>query len=118
MYSLTTKIIRKVQADGNRVFIANEGKGDYGIFTNQAGTLVISFWPAPFGGMNFATSHKALDNCNIGQGVMIAEDKYDVDKINTTEYLNRNTMVPNDRRPKTLKEHLEFYKSSHYKEIL
>ena len=116
MNSLTVQIMRKAQTDGNRVFIAEDGKGDYGIFTNQEGTQVVSFWPAPFGGMNFATCHKALDNSNMGQGVLIAEARYDMDKINTTAFLNRN-VVTDHTRPKTLTEHLKLYESSHYKEI-
>jgi len=116
MKALTMQIAHKAQLDGNRVFIADDGKGDYGIITNQSGTLVVSFWPAPFGGMNFATCHKALRNSNIGQGTIIAEDRYDMDKINTTAYLERN-IVTDISRPKTLAEHLAFYKSSNYKEI-
>lgn len=116
MNNLVIQLIRKAQADGNRVFIAEDGKGDYGIFTNQEGTRVVSFWPAPFGGMNFATSYKALNNSNIGQGELIAEARYDMDKINTTAFLNRN-VVTDMHRPKTAKEHMTYYKSSNYKEI-
>ena len=116
MNSLTIQLIHKAQADGNRVFIAEDGKGDYGIFANQEGTRVVSFWPAPFGGMNFATCHKATANYNEGQGELIAEARYDMNKINTTAFLNRN-VVTGTHRPKTLAEHLEFYKSSKYKEI-
>ena len=116
MNALTVKIVRKAQLDGNRVFVADDGKGDYGIFTNQDGSLVVSFWPAPFGGMNFATCHKALNNANIGQGVLIAEDRYNIENIDTNAYLRRN-IVTSDRRHKTLAEHLAFYKSSNYKEI-
>lgn len=116
MNSLTIQLIHRAQADGNRVFIAEDGKGDYGIFTNQEGTRVVSFWPAPFGGMNFATCHKALDNSNVGQGELIAEARYDMDKINTTTFLNRN-VVTDTHRPKTAAEHIAFYKSSNYKEI-
>lgn len=116
MKTLTMQVVHKAQLDGNRVFIADDGKGDYGIFTNQDGSLVVSFWPAPFGGMNFATCHKALDNSNIGQGVVIAEARYNMKNIDTNAYLRRN-IVSADRRPKTLAEHLAFYKSSNYKEI-
>lgn len=116
MNSLTVQIMRKAQVDGNRVFIADNGQGDYGIFTNQEGTQVVSFWPAPFGGMNFATCHKALDNSNVGQGELLAEARYDMLNINTTAFLNRN-IVTDHTRPKTLAEHLKFYKSSNYKEI-
>lgn len=116
MKTLTMQIAHKAQLDGNRVFIADDGKGDYGIITNQDGSLVVSFWSAPFGGMNFATSHKALNNSNIGQGVLIAENRYNMKNIDTNAYLRRN-IVASDRRPKTLAEHLAFYKSSNYKEI-
>lgn len=116
MNSLTVQIMRKAQADGNRVFIADDGKGNYGIFTNQEGTQVVSFWPAPFGGMNFATCHKCKPNINMGSGILIAEDRYDMDKTNTTAYLNRN-LTTDMHRPETLEEHLKNYKSSNYKEI-
>ena len=116
MNALTVQIIRKAQLDGNRVFIADDGKGDYGIITNQPGTLVVSFWPAPFGGMNFATSHKSNTTLRDGQGFLIAEDRYAIDTINTTAYLERN-ICRDGIRPKTLAEHLKYYESSHYKEI-
>ena len=115
MNTLTVQIMRKAQDDGNRVFIADEGKGNYGIITNQAGTQVVSFWPSPFGGMSFATCYKST-GANVGQGALIAEGRYNMDKINTTDYLNRN-VITEYHRPKTLTEHLEFYKSSHYKEM-
>ena len=116
MKTLTMQLAHKAQEDGNRVFIAEDGKGDYGIITDQMGTKVVSFWPAPFGGMNFATCHKAKDSKNAGQGILIAEDRYNMDKINTTAYLNRN-IATEYIRPKTLAEHLKFYESSRYKEI-
>lgn len=116
MNTLTMQIVHKAQLDGNRVFIAEDGKGDYGIFTNQDESAVVSFWPAPFGGMNFATCHKALHNTNVGQGELIAEDRYNMENLDTNAYLRRNVATP-DHRPKTLTEHLEFYKSSNYKEL-
>ena len=116
MNNLTVQIMRKAQLDGNRVFIADNGKGNYGIITNQAGTQVVSFWPSPFGGMSFATAYNSKGNINCGQGELIAEARYNMDKINTTDYLNRN-VITEHTYPKTLAEHLEFYKSSHYIEI-
>ena len=116
MKTLTMQIARKAQADGNRVFIADDGKGDYGLITTQSGSKCVTFWPAPFGGMNFATCHKCSPGVNMGGGILIAEDRYDMDSINTTVFLDRNVCTDN-HRPETLSEHLKNYASSHYKEI-
>ena len=116
MKTLTMQIARKAQADGNRVFIAEDGKGDYGLITTQEGDRCVTFWPAPFGGMNFATCHKCKPNVNMGSGILIAEARYNMNNINTTDYLNWNRINDN-HRPETLAEHLVNYKSSHYKEL-
>lgn len=118
MQDITRAVIHRAHEQSLRVFIADNGQGNYGVFCNQAGTSVVSFWPSPFGGMSFATCHKALNPTNLGQGVLIREGVTQkvIEKLNLTEYLNANRVYP-DRRPKTLKEHLEFYKRSNYKEI-
>lgn len=118
MQDITRAVINKAHEQSLRVFISDHGHGNYGVFSNQAGTSVISFWPSPFGGMSFATCHKALNPTRWGQGVLIREGVTQkvIEKLNLAEYLNRNIVYP-DRRPKTLEEHLEFYKSSNYKEV-
>lgn len=119
MKTIIMQLVRKAQSDGNRVFVANNGTGDYGLITNQDGTKVITFWPSDFDcGMSFATDYVAKNPTRFGQGEVIAQNRYEMDKINTTEYLNRNVWTP-DHRPKTLEEHLAFYQtSSKYREML
>ena len=84
MKTLTMQIAHKAQEDGNRVFIAEDGKGDYGLITTQEGDKCVTFWPAPFGGMNFATCHKCTPNVNMGSGILFAEARYNMNNINTS----------------------------------
>jgi hypothetical protein len=37
------EVARRALAEGLRVFLSHDGKGDYGFFTDQAGTRVVSF---------------------------------------------------------------------------
>ena len=120
MNELTRAVRDKALKLGLRVFISDEGKGNYGFFCNREGTRLISFWPGTFGGMNFATCHVAKQPSRLGQGQMLAEGLESIKKIHPLNMLERYEIISNneDVRPKTLKEQLAMYGiSSKYLEV-
>ena len=119
MNILVTKLINKTHKDNNRIFVAEDGKGDYGFITDQMGQVCVSFWPHPHGsGMNFATCHKSIAGVNCGTGDLIAENRCDMDNIPTNHFLMRNNVPSTAHRPVSMTEHLKEYKCCNHKEIL
>jgi len=114
MIELTKEVVEQAHKAGFRVFVADEGRGDYGVIKNSEG-LVMSFWPGPFGGMSFASCWKSKEPCkNAGQGGLIAEG---LCRFDIKELFKQYTMYESCT-PKTLQEHFKLYQdSSKYKEV-
>lgn len=117
LHEMTMTIKQKALQEGLRVFIAKNGTANYGLITDELGSLVISFWPGIIG-MNFATCHKSTDPLHEGRGTFIKEEVCDVSVLPYKAMVKRNTQTPKFARPETLVEHLkEYNKSSQYKEV-
>lgn len=113
MTDLTKQVIEQAHEAGFRVFVSDNGKGDYGVVENSEG-LVISFWPGPFGGMSFASCWKSSNPSKNGKGGIIMEGlcKFDIKEL-FKHYTMREGCTP-----KTLQEHFKLYQqSSKYKEV-
>ena len=107
------EVVRRAIAEGLRVFLAHDGKGDYGVFTDQAGTRVVSF-QVGVGGPSFygnygppslaaGTGWKITDGFPATLSELLAARPPEWCK--GWQYLT------------TLPQHLAAYESSHYREM-
>lgn len=110
-------LVNKALADGNRVFLSDNGKGDYGCFCNPEGTLVCSFWPSSWYGYNIASQYVSEIPREEGQGFLLLEGCTNFEECDTSLLLRQNNRSAT-HRPKTLKEFLQQYQeSSKLKEV-
>lgn len=114
---LVDKLVQECKAQGLRVFLSDEGEGNYGFFTNKEGTKCVGFDTEPWLLLRFFTCHISKPGNNEGSGCLIMEEVSNVKDLDLNMMLNLNRETPN-HKPKTLKDELDMYgKSSKYKEV-
>lgn len=116
MTNLLKQLVNKILADGNRVFLSDNGEGTSGFFCNPEGTLVCSFWSGPWCGYNIASQYVSKKPLKEGQGYLLIENCTDFRKVDTSKLLRLNNSSKT-HRPKTLEEYLQQYQWSSFKEV-
>ena len=114
---LVKKLVKECKTKGLRVFLSNEGKGNYGFFTDKNGQKVVCFDTEPFGLLRFYTAHTSKPGYNEGSGIMITEEVANPEKECLIQMLEANRET-DGHKPKTLQDQLKAYgQSSKYKEV-
>lgn len=114
---LVDKVVAKCKAEGLRVFLSDEGEGNYGFFTDKNGQKVVCFDTEPWLLLRFFTAHTSKPGYNEGSGIMIEDEVADVKSLNLTQMLEVNKET-DGHKPKTLEDELKAYgQSSKYKEV-
>lgn len=114
---LVKRVVKVCKDKGLRVFLSNEGKGDYGFFTDKNGQKVVCFDTEPFGLLRFFTAHTSKPGYNEGSGIMITEEVANLEKESLILMLDNNRET-DGHKPKTLEDQLKAYgESSKYKEV-
>ena len=115
--NLVKRLVKVCKDKGLRVFLSNEGKGNYGFFTDKDGQKVVCFDTEPFGLLRFFTAHTSKPGYNEGSGIMIAEEVANPEKESLILMLDNNRET-DGHKPKTLEDQLKAYgESSKYKEV-
>ena len=115
----TAELVNKIKSFGYPVYLSE--KGNYGFFTNQDGSRLVSFQIDHFF-FSFSANHKSI---GLGSGYRITNDEqcllWDIDNFCTAKFLESliNAPVYISRRKNerflwwtTLEQHLERYQSS------
>lgn len=114
---LVDKVVAKCKAEGLRVFLSDEGKGNYGFFTDKNGTKCVSFDTEPWLLLRFFTCHTSKPGYREGSGYIIQDEVADVSKLYLHSMLDLNKET-DAYKPKTLQDQLDAYgQSSKYKEV-
>lgn len=114
-----SELVTKIKTFGYPVYLAENG--NYGFFTNEDGSRVISFQIDYFF-FNFSANHKSV---GLGSGYRITRDEqcplWEVEKFCTAEFLTKliNAPVYKSRRKNekfiswtTLQQYLDTYQNS------
>lgn len=114
---LVNKLVAKCKAQGLRVFLSDEGKGNYGFFTDKDGQKCVGFDTEPWLLLRFFTCHVSKPGHKEGSGIMIEDEVADVKKLSLISMLEANRET-DGYRPQTAAEHIAAYgESSKYKEV-
>ena len=114
---LVKRVVKTCKDKGLRVFLSNEGKGNYGFFTDKNGQKVVCFDTEPFGLLRFYTAHTSKPGYNEGSGIIINEEVANPEKESLILMLDNNRET-DGHKPKTLEDQLKAYgESSKYKEV-
>lgn len=114
---LVDKLVAECKKQGLRVFLSDNGEGNYGFFTNKDGTKCVGFDTEPWLLLRFFTCHKCKPGNNEGSGCLIMEEVANVKDLDLNAMLECNRETPG-HRPQTAKEHIDCYgQSSKYKEV-
>ena len=114
---LVKRVVKVCKDKGLRVFLSNEGKGNYGFFTEKNGQKVVCFDTEPFCLLRFFTAHTSKPGYNEGSGIMITEEVANPEKESLILMLDNNRET-DGHKPKTLEDQLKAYgESSKYKEV-
>lgn len=107
------EVARRALAEGLRVFLADDGKGDYGFFTDQAGTRVVSFQVGAVG-PSFHGNY-GPPSLEAGTGWQIADGT----PATLSELLAARPpqWCKGWQYLTTMAQHLQAYESSHYREM-
>lgn len=109
------EVARRALAEGLRVFLANDGEGDYGFFTDQEGKRVVSF-RVGFGSPSF-TGNYGPPSRSSGTGWRIV-DGFPATLASCLDAYPPQWCGTGWRYLTTMAQHLEAYgKSSRYREI-
>lgn len=115
--NLVKRLVKACKDKGLRVFLSNEGKGNYGFFTDKNGQKVVCFDTEPFSLLRFYTAHTSKPGHCEGSGIMITEEVATPEKECLIQMLEANRET-DGYKPKTLEDQLKAYgESSKYKEV-
>lgn len=115
----TTELVNKIKSFGYPVYLSE--KGNYGFFTNQDGSRIVSFQIDYFF-FNFSANHKSI---GLGTGYRITSDGkcllWEIDNFCTATFLEKliNAPIYKSRRKNerflswtTLEQYLKMYQDS------